>query len=183
MKSLSSDAGPYMSIQEQTLTLHDGSLVFVRPIKFDDEERIKSLLQRVSQEDLRFRFFGTIKEFTHEFLSKLVSLDYTRAMAFVAFDKTEDDLLGVVRLHSDLDKTSGEFAILLRTDAKGRGLGWALMKLMIQYAKSVGIQLVHGQVLLENTVMLEMCSELGFRIAPGGNERGVHRLVLNLYRS
>lgn len=183
MKSLSSDAGHYPSSWEQTLTLLDGSLVFVRPIKPDDEQRIKSLLQHVDQEDLRFRFFGTIKEFTHEFLLKLVSLDYIRAMAFVVFDENEDDLLGVVRLHSDPGKKSGEFAILLRSNSKGRGLGWALMNLIIKFAKSQRMKLVHGQVLLENAVMLEMCRELGFRIAPGGNERGVHLVELNLLRS
>ena len=33
---------------------------------------------------------------------------------------------------------AGEYAILLRSDLKGRGLGWSLMQLMIEYAKSDG---------------------------------------------
>jgi acetyltransferase len=180
VKALSSESQRHPSKWEQTLVLQDGSLIFVRPIRPDDEQRIKALLQHVNPEDLRMRFFGTIKEFTHEFLFKLTSLDYTRAMAFVAFEEIADDLQGVVRFHSDLDQKSGEFAILLRSDSKGKGLGWTLMKLIIEYAKSEGMKLVHGQVMHENTIMLDMCREFGFTIASDANEPGTHKLVLNL---
>ena len=49
-------------------------------------------------------------------------------MAFVAIDEASGDTLGVVRLHTDASGEAGEYAILLRSDLKGRGLGWALMQ-------------------------------------------------------
>ena len=52
---------------------------------------------------------------------------------------------------------TGEYAILLRSDLKGRGLGWALMQLIIEYARSEGLKMISGDVLQENTIMLEMC--------------------------
>ena len=73
-------------------------------------------------------------------------------------------MVGVVRIHSDSIYESGEYAILLRSDLKGRGLGWALMQLIIEYAKSEGLKMISGQVLQDNTVMLEMCRELGFAV-------------------
>jgi acetyltransferase len=77
---------------------------------------------------LRLRFFAPMKEFSHEFIARLTQLDYARAMAFVAFDEATGDLVGVVRVHSDSIYESGEYAIQLRSDLKGRGLGWALIR-------------------------------------------------------
>src|SRR5262249_50529609 len=88
-----------------------------------------------------------------------------RAMAFAATDAVSGELLGMVRIHADANYERGEYAILLRSDLKGHGLGWELMQLMIQYARSEGLQRIDGQVLRENSVMLQMCRELGFRQA------------------
>lgn len=92
-------------------------------------------------------------------------------MAFVTIDDTSGALLGVVRLHADANYESGEYAILIRSDLKGHGLGWLLMQLMVEYARSEGIRTIKGQVLRENTMMLEMCRELGFRIASDRRSR------------
>jgi acetyltransferase len=98
------------------------------------------------------------------FIARLTQIDYARAMAFVAIDESRNELLGVVRLHSDANYQSGEYAILLRSDLKGLGLGWKLMELIIEYARSEKLQRIEGQVLSENTTMLRMCGELGFDI-------------------
>ena len=113
---------------------------------------------------MRLRFFAPIKDFSHGFIARLTQIDYARAMAFVAIDEASGALLGVVRLHADANYVSGEYAILVRSDLKGQGLGWQLMQLMIEYARSEGIRTINGQVLRENTMMLDMCRELGFRI-------------------
>jgi acetyltransferase len=114
---------------------------------------------------MRLRFFAPIKEFSHAFMARLTQLDYARAIAFVALDEASGEVLGVVRLHADKDYQKGEYAILVRSDLKGRGLGWRLMKLLIRYARSEGLQCVEGQVLKENIMMLRMCAELGFAVS------------------
>lgn len=155
---------PYPSEWQRHIDLKDGSQVFARPIKPSDEPLLREFLQNVSKEDLRLRFFGAIKEFTHPFVARLTQLDYARAMAFVAFDQAGKEIIGAVRLHSDSIYESGEYAILLKSNLKGRGLGWALMQLIIVYAKSEGLKCISGQVLQENTAMLDMCRELGFQV-------------------
>jgi acetyltransferase len=85
-------------------------------------------------------------------------------MAFVAFDEATNELIGVVRIHSDSIYESGEYAILVKSDLKGRGLGWTLMQLIIEYAKSEGLKRISGEVLQENSTMLNMCRELGFTL-------------------
>ena len=79
-------------------------------------------------------------------------------------------MLGVVRLHADANYERGEYAILIRSDMKGRGLGYLLMQLIIEYARAEGLKLIEGQVLGENIAMLEMCRELGFHVAPDPDE-------------
>jgi len=79
---------PYPSQWERHLVLGDDWKIFVRPVRADDEPLILDLLQHVSKEDRRLRFFDSIKEFSHPFLVRLTQLDYARSMAFVAFDET-----------------------------------------------------------------------------------------------
>lgn len=134
----------------------------------------------MSKEDLRLRFFDSIREFSPQFIAKLTQLDYGRAMAFVAIDEASSEMLGVVWLYSDSIHETGEYAILLRSDLKGRGLGWALMQLIIEYAKSEGLSRIYGEILQENAVMLKMCRELGFEVKTDVEDRGVCDVTLVL---
>ena len=171
---------PYPSQWQRHLEVKDGWRVFVRPIRPEDEPLIHEMLKHVTMQDLRLRFFAQMKEFSHEFIARLTQLDYARAMAFVAFDEVTNELLGVVRIHSDSIYESGEYAILLRSDLKGRGLGWALMQMMIEYARSEGLKAISGDVLTENTVMLAMCRSLGFEVKSDAAEHDICNVRLAL---
>ncbi len=59
-----------------------------------------------------------------------------------------------------------EYAILVRSDLKGQGLGWMLMHMIIEYARVEGVRAVRGQVLNHNHAMLDMCKKLGFTVGP-----------------
>ncbi|WP_316213558.1 MULTISPECIES: bifunctional acetate--CoA ligase family protein/GNAT family N-acetyltransferase [unclassified Bradyrhizobium] len=170
----------YPTQWERHLQIKDGWRIFARPIRPEDEPLIHEFLKHVTGEDLRLRFFAPMKEFTHEFIARLTQLDYARAMAFVAFDEATHELVGVVRIHSDSIYESGEYAILLRSDLKGKGLGWALMQLIIEYAKSEGLKMISGDVLQENIIMLDMCRQLGFEVKPDPMEHDLCNVRLRL---
>jgi acetyltransferase len=172
---------PYPAEWVRHLVLRDGWRILARPIRPEDEPLIHEFLKHVTMEDLRLRFLAPMKHFSHEFIARLTQLDYARAMAFVAFDEA-GELAGVVRLHSDSIYETGEYAILLRSDLKGRGLGWALMQLLIEYAKSEGLKQIFGQVLRENTTMIEMCRSLGFKVQPDPTEHDLFDVTLPLER-
>ena len=87
---------------------------------------------------------------------------------------------GVVRLHSDANYETGEYAILLRSDLKGHGLGWKLMELMIQYARAEGLRRIDGQVLGGNVAMLKMCRELGFTVDAEKHDQNIFNVSLSL---
>ena len=171
---------PYPSEWERLLTLKDGWRVFVRPVRPDDEPLYQDFFKHVTQEDLRLRFFARVKDFSHAFIVRLTQLDYSRAIAFAALDEATGALMGVVRLHTDANHHEGEYAILLRSDLKGRGLGWALMQMMIDYARADGLAEVRGQILRENTTMLAMCAALGFDSHPDPDDHDIRNVVLKL---
>jgi acetyltransferase len=95
----------------------------VRP---EDEDLFREFFTHVTDEDLRLRFFQSVKHFSHEFIARLTQMDYARSMALVALD-ADGAMLGAVRLHADANYHSGEYGILVRSDLKGQGLGWQLM--------------------------------------------------------
>lgn len=174
-------AKPYPKGWERHDNMLDGTTVFVRPLRPEDAALYPDFLKHLTHEDLRLRFFAPLRELSEDMIHRLTHLDYSRAMAFIALDETNGKMLGVVRLHYDPGgKIGGEYAVTVRSTLKGRGLGWLLMKRMIEYAQAEGLQQIHGEVLNENVTMLEMCRELGFHVADDPAEPGVKLVTLYL---
>jgi acetyltransferase len=173
---------PYPKQWERHVTLMDGTAIFVRPVRPEDEPLYGPFFAAVTAQDLRMRFFAPVKEFTHAFVARFTQIDYARAMAFIAIEESSGKLLGVVRLHANADYDTGEYAILVRSDLKGHGLGWLLMQMIIEYARTEGIGTIEGQVLRENTSMLAMCRQLGFQIAADPGDVGICIVKLNPLR-
>ncbi len=157
---------PYPSEWEQTIRLRDGDEVLVRPIRPEDERLYPPFFARMTDEDMRLRFFARVRELGHAFIARLTQIDYARAMAFIAIDPASGEMLGAVRLHGNADREHGEYAIAVRSDLKGKGLGWELMRLIIRFARREGYGEIRGEVLRENTTMIEMCLALGFEAHP-----------------
>ncbi len=126
------------------------------------------------------RFFTARPDLSHGFLARLTQIDYAREMAFIALARDTGELLGVARFVADPDYTRGEYAILVRSDLKGQGLGWRLMQHLIDYARAEGLEELYGHVLAENTTMLGMCRQLGFTIAAEPDDPGVRRVRIGL---
>jgi acetyltransferase len=152
----------------------------IRPIRPDDEALYRDFFANVTQEDQRLRFFTVAPDLSHRFLARLTQIDYAREMAFVAIATNSGALLGVVRMVADPDYTRAEFAILVRSDLKGRGLGWRLMQHLVAYARAEGLQELNGVVLAGNTTMLRMCREMGCSIERDPDDNGQRRAVLRL---
>ena len=152
--------------------------MLIRRVRPEDTALYPDFLADISAEDLRLRFFARIAELSGAEADKLGHLDYRYDMAFVALDEDSGRMLGLVRLKDELDEKTAEFAILVRSRLKGHGLGWLLMRHVIDYAKEKGLRRVYGDVLTENTTMLQMCAELGFRELDMGSH--MRRFVLDL---
>ena len=171
---------PDLTAWERHITLPDGRAVFARPIRPEDASLYPPFLAAVTPQDMRLRVFAPVTAFNHAFIARFTHIDYAKAMAFIALDEATGEMLGVARLHDEPDGVSGEYAILVRSDLKGHGLGWQLMQLMIAYARAKGLRAVEGQVLRENTTMLDMCKHLGFDIGDDPEASYIARVRLAL---
>jgi acetyltransferase len=167
-----------MALNQPQLVLGDGAPILIRRLVAEDAALYPDFLSEVTAEDLRLRFFSSMREVNHELLDKLINYDPARAMALIAVDERNRKMLGVVRLHDDAGGESAEFAILVRSRLKGHGVGWLLMKRIIKYSKQKGLKTVRGQVLSENATMLNMCAELGFHIADNPDDFSVKTVTL-----
>jgi acetyltransferase len=167
---------PYPRALEETLTLADGRRVFVRPIRPEDEPAHQAFHARLQPEDIRFRFFNLLREIPHSQMARFTQVDYDREMAFVALPAPAGageqgagpapaevgETLGVVRAITDPNNDRAEFAIIVRSDRKGEGLGYALLEKMVRYCRERGTQELVGQVLPDNRPMLDLAQALGF---------------------
>ncbi len=173
---------PYPSDLEGVLKARDGRVFPMRPIKPEDSPLIDDLLDHTDPEDLRMRFLSPLRRLPRQLAARLTQIDYDREMAFVVFtDESYSEIAAVGRLSEDPDRERAEYAILVRSDRQGVGLGYALMLHLIAYASAHGVGEIFGHVLRENTQMLELCEELGFRRERMEGEPGVVEVVLNLH--
>ena len=155
---------PYPSEWETTFEA-GGARYRMRPIKPVDFGLYPQFVSKISADDIRLRFLSPRKAFPDETLKRLTQIDYDRDMAFVALEDASGALAGVARLSTDPDRTIGEYALLVRTDLQGHGIGWQLLSQIVAYARAEKIGRIEGYVLSENRRMLTMCKEFGFTIA------------------
>jgi acetyltransferase len=125
---------------------------------------LHDLATHMSHEDLRLRFFTPVQGLTHAVAARLSQLDYDRELALLA--ERDGTALGVVHFFADPDNLRAEYAIAVRSDWKGRGVGFLLMTHLIGIARQRGLGELVGEVMRENQPMLQMCRELGFSIGP-----------------
>lgn len=171
---------PYPSEWERMVALAHDERMFVRPVRPEDEAMFAEFFEKISDDDLRLRFFSTVRHFSHEFIARLTQLDYARAIALIGIGTDTGSLLGVVHLLADANFERGEYSILVRSDLKGYGIGWQLMQMVVDYARSLGLKMVEGQVLRENTTMLRMCKQLGFNVRVDPDDMTVMQVTLDL---
>lgn len=172
---------PYPEDLEGEIALRDGRHMSVRPIRPEDAPSLMEMVTRTDDEDIRMRFLHPMRKLPEQLAARLTQIDYSREMAFIAyFPDTPDEILGVVRLIADPDGIRAEYAIMVRSDWKGAGIGFALMNKAIAYARASGIREIFGEVLTENRGMLMLCRELGFRIETDPDDQSLRHVVLDL---
>jgi acetyltransferase len=156
---------PYPRRLEEALDW-DGMRVTVRPIRPDDEAAHSAFVAAMTPDDLRLRFFSSVRSFDHSQLARMTQIDYDREMAFIAVTGEGDAMrtLGVARAIADPDNEAAEFAVAVRSDQKGKRLGMLLLTRIIAYCRSRGTRWLVGEALRENSGMIALARRCGFQI-------------------
>lgn len=174
---------PYPKELEETIPLGDGRTLLLRPIRPEDEPSLQRAFTRLTPEEVRLRFFVPKKTLSHFVAVRFTQIDYDREMGLILTESGipgETEIYGVVNIIADPDNETAEYAILVRHDMTGMGLGIFLMQRIIDYARQRGIRSIHGDVLRENRQMLKLCSVLGFSESRLPDETDVVRVTLQL---
>ncbi|MBO0664531.1 bifunctional acetate--CoA ligase family protein/GNAT family N-acetyltransferase [Jiella sp. MQZ9-1] len=175
---------PYPRELEHDVALRDGTAFHLRPIRPEDEDALAEMVMACAPEDLRLRFMGPMKAFPHQTAARFTQIDYDREMALIAVAPSagygEGPIFGVVRIVADPENEDAEFAVLVRSDMKGRGLGYVLMSAILDHARARGLVRVHGEILRENIGMRNLARDLGFHPRPSREFSDVAHVSITL---
>jgi GNAT superfamily N-acetyltransferase len=172
---------PYPQELEQELAWQ-GRTIMLRPIRPEDAPQHLAFFRALAPDDVRLRFFSAMRELPPSQLARLTQIDYDRAMAFIATGSGADgqpETLGVVRAVVDSDNQSAEFAIIVRSDLKGLGLGRILFQKLVDYFRDRGTAELSGEALSENHGVQDLVRHFGGAVLPHA-EAGMVNLRLPL---
>lgn len=170
---------PYPKELEETV-MWNGRTLLLRPVRPDDEGRYLAFFAAQAPEDIHLRYFCVFRQPSHGQLARMTQIDYSREMGFVAVALDHAgtwEMLGEARAVTDPDNIRAEFAVSVRSDCKGRGLGHLLLDKVIAYCRAQGTRELVGATLPDNVAMIQLASACGFAVdrqAPGEEVR-LHR--------
>jgi acetyltransferase len=165
---------PYPRELEQTVTLRNGTVVMLRPIRPEDADLQRAFVARLSPQTLYRRFMMPVKELSASMIERFTQIDYDRELAIVALHAEDGGtpggpgsrMVGVARFMPTWDDGVAEFAITVGDWMQHSGIGRELMLRLLDAARTRGYRTVEGVVLAENATMLRFCERLGFTIRP-----------------
>jgi acetyltransferase len=173
---------PYPAELEEVLPWAEGT-VLLRPIRPEDGPAHVAFFNALTPDDVRYRMFVRVRELQPAQLARFTQIDYDREMAFIATrpgPDGHDETLGVGRVVADPDNISAEFAVTVRSDLKGKGLGRLLMDKLIAYCRARGTREIVGEALPQNAPVIGLVKKLGFTVGPLDEDEGVRKFWLNL---
>ena len=144
------------------LATRAGLTLAVRPATEADAAALTAFFDRVSGEDRRFRFFSASQHVSHEQLDPLIHADHFTSESWLAFDNSGDELVASGLLACDKALDTGEIAVSVRGDYKGKGVGWALLDHIAREAEARGVRRVIAIESRDNHAAIEVERDKGF---------------------
>ncbi len=171
---------PYPCALSQEASLRGGRRYAVRAVRPTDEAAVLRLLARLSPEEVRLRFFGYIRHFSHDMAARVTQVDYDRELTLAASCLNEPgEIVALATLIADADGGDAEYAVLVHHDHVRHGLGRHLLERLLQIARERGVAKVHGSILAENVPMLSLVNSLGFVVTVPPDDRSTRHVEIS----
>jgi RimJ/RimL family protein N-acetyltransferase len=165
------------------VTADDGGVLLLREIHPNDVDALIRGFSGLTAEEVRLRFLHPLTELPEAFARQLCDIDTEHAVAFVLVDPPgtpEPVIHAVARAYIDPVTLGAEFALIVQHRFAGQGLGTLLMRKLIDACRTRGALEIWGDVLAENSAMLELCDRLGFARHSVYHDPGVVRVTMGL---
>jgi len=165
-KQLLRSRGAYPVSEESEVRLRDERDVRIRPTRTADARAMQELFYRLSEEDIRSRFFQKLNSLTDSFAQHLCSVSYDDEMAFAAVVGPRENERIVATSCYYLDPATGlaDVAYLVDPEWQGAGLGTILHERTVEYARARGIRGFTANVLVSNPAMLRVFQRGGHEL-------------------
>jgi RimJ/RimL family protein N-acetyltransferase len=166
--------------EERDLRLRDGREVRVRPTRTGDSGAMQDLFHRLSEDNVRTRFFQHLKSLTDKAAQHLCSVDYEEEMAFAAVTgpPEHERIVGASSYYLDLASGLADVGYMVDPAWQGTGLGGALHARMIEYAGDHGVRGFRADVLATNHAMLRVFRRGGHPLTIGRVEEGAQEVTI-----
>jgi acyl-CoA hydrolase/RimJ/RimL family protein N-acetyltransferase len=156
----------------------DLSLRF-RATKPSDEEEMRRLFYRFSDESVYYRYFSRIKTMPHARMQEYVNVDYSNAMSIVGLvgEPGQGHIVAEARYVRLQDSNYADVAFIVDEEYQGHGIASFLLKMLIRLAKERGIQGFTADVLTSNRGMRKVFERSGLT-AKATLDSGAYHLVM-----
>ena len=173
--------GAYQAEEEKAVTLRDGGNVTVRPARTSDADELQDLFYRMPPEDVYTRFFRHLTTLPLSTAEHMTGVSFDDEVTFVAVvgDWGSEKVVGVVSYYRDPTSGTADVAFMVDPEWKGRGLGRALMEIVVDYGRRHAVVAFTADVLSENRAMLRLFRSSGLDIT-AQSSHGVTEVVLTL---
>ncbi|MEF8938897.1 MAG: bifunctional acetate--CoA ligase family protein/GNAT family N-acetyltransferase [Salinivenus sp.] len=161
---------PYPRQYVGTHTMRSGEAVTIRPIRPEDEPKLVTFHERLSERSVYLRYASLMKleqRVAHDRLARICFIDYDREMALVAEradEEGEDEIIGVGRLTQQPGRNEAEFAMLVIDEFQEEGIGTELLRRLVQVGEDEGLDRITADILQQNRAMQRVCEKLDFDI-------------------
>ncbi|MFZ0537099.1 MAG: bifunctional acetate--CoA ligase family protein/GNAT family N-acetyltransferase [Candidatus Sulfotelmatobacter sp.] len=162
---------PYPTQYVVPWTLRDGNQIVIRPIRPEDEPLMVKFHETLSDRSVYLRYFCSLslsRRVAHERLLRICFGDYDREMALVAEitdpGTGEHKIMGVGRLSKLRSGNEAEVAVLVSDKYQKLGLGYELLRRIVEIARDEKLSQVSAEMLPDNLAMQVIMKRLGFRV-------------------
>ena len=165
--------------EERDVELRDGRRVALRPTRAGDMRAMQELFFRLSEEDVRTRFFHKLSSLTDKAAHHLCSVGYEEEMAFAAVvgPAERERIVGASCYYLDPATGLADVAYMIDPDWQGAGLGSLLHARTVEYARGHGVRGFTADVLVENPAMLRVFRRGDHELAVT-TSAGVHEVTM-----
>jgi RimJ/RimL family protein N-acetyltransferase len=165
--------------QVREARLRNGRAVVIRPTRTSDTGAMQELFYRLSEEDVRTRFFRQLTSLTENAAQHLCSVDYEEEMAFATVVGPPERERIVAASSYFLNPASGlaEVAYMVDPEWQGSGLGTILHRMLVEYAREHGARGLRADVLVGNSPMMRIF-ERGDHSLSATTDAGVTELTM-----
>lgn len=151
-----------------THTFKDNLRVHFRAIKPSDEDEMRRLFYRFSDQAVYYRYFSPIKTMPHDRMQEYVNVDYRLVMSIVGVieESGREKILAEARYvrRKDKDGRFADVAFIVDESFQGLGIASFLFNLLIRVARENGIEGFTADVLADNKSMLKVFEKTNFPV-------------------